>query len=258
MTENSTQSDAPWFTGRTALVTGGGSRIGRAIAAALAARGMDVLVVGRRADSLAEAAASDPRIRCHVADVANSGNIAEVVHAATGALGRLDVVVNNAAVMKPAALDQIDVADAREMWETNVLGPTLLAKEALPWLERSRGSIVNVSSTFGSKPAPRISQYGASKAALEQLTRSWALELAGRRVRVNAVAPGPTESQALDRSGLSAEEIEQVKEEERQQIPLGRRGVPEDVAHWVVTLTDPAAAWVTGQVIGVDGGYLLA
>jgi NAD(P)-dependent dehydrogenase (short-subunit alcohol dehydrogenase family) len=92
---------------------------------------------------------------------------------------------------------------------------------------------------------------------MEHLTRSWALELAEHGVRVNAVAPGPTESEALDRMGLTPAEIASVKADERNRIPLGRRGEAEDVAPWVVALADPAS-WVTGQVIGVDGGYLLA
>ncbi|HEV7451580.1 MAG TPA: SDR family oxidoreductase [Pseudonocardiaceae bacterium] len=257
MIEHSTAPDAGDLSGRTALVTGGGSGIGRAIALALAGRGMDVLVVGRRAAAISGTAALCSGIRHLVADVADPKDTPRVVHAAAAELGRLDVLVNNAAILRPAPLEKIELASAREVWETNVLGPTLLAQAALPHLVASRGAIVNVSSTFGTKPAPQISQYGASKAALEQLTRSWVLELADRGVRVNAVAPGPTQSEGLSRSGLSSAQIEQVKAEEQRQIPLGRRGEPEDVAYWVVTLADPAASWVTGQVIGVDGGYLL-
>jgi NAD(P)-dependent dehydrogenase (short-subunit alcohol dehydrogenase family) len=136
-------------------------------------------------------------------------------------------------------------------------GGELLTQAALPHLTASKGAIVNVSSTFGAKPAPGMSQYGASKAALDQLTRSWALELADRGIRVNAVSPGPTETGALQRSGRSPAQIEEIKARERQRIPLGRRGEPEDVAYWVVALADPAANWMTGQIIGIDGGYLL-
>jgi NAD(P)-dependent dehydrogenase (short-subunit alcohol dehydrogenase family) len=154
-------------------------------------------------------------------------------------------------------LEQIELAAAQQMWATIVLGPTLLAQQALPYLIDSQGVIINISSTFGAKPAPQLSLYGATKAALKQLTRSWALELGPRGVRVNAVAPGPVESEAFDRMGLSQAEIEHIKAEERDRIPLRRRGQPEDVASWVVALADPSS-WVIGQVIGVDGGYLLA
>lgn len=141
-----------------------------------------------------------------------------------------------------------------DIFATNVLGPTLLARAALPHLRATRGNIVNVSSTFGHKPAAGVSHYGASKAALEHLTRSWALELASSGVRVNAVAPGPTETPMLERSGVPADALAAIKADEVKRIPLGRRGEPAEVAHWIVALADPAAAWVTGQVVGVDGG----
>lgn len=179
------------------MVTGAGSGIGRAVAIALAGRGMDVLAVGRRPTALSETAAMGSGIRQLVADVADPENISTVVHTAATELGRIDLLVNNAAILRPAPLEKIELASARELWEINVLGPTLLAQAALPHLVSCRGAIINISSTFGAKPAPGISQYGAGKAALESLTRSWALELADRDVRVNAIAPGPTESEVL-------------------------------------------------------------
>jgi NAD(P)-dependent dehydrogenase (short-subunit alcohol dehydrogenase family) len=239
---------------RTALVTGGGSGIGRAIAVAMAERGLDVLVTGRRPDALAGTAALHPRIRTHVADVSDPAGAATVVAAA--ASRRLDVLVNNAGVTAVTPLGRIDADDAQRLWTTNVLGPTMLTQVALPLLVAARGVVVNVSSTFAKKPAPQISMYGATKAALEQLTRSWALELAPDGVRVNAVAPGPVASEALQSAGLSSQQIAQVEAEERAQIPLGRRGRPEDVASWVVALAEPDA-WVTGQVVAIDGGYAL-
>src|SRR5882757_11037 len=253
----SQDSLAPQPAPRTALVTGGGSGIGRASAVALAASGMDVLVIGRRQQALQDTADLHPGIRYLVGDITEAEDIAAAVRVAATTHDRIDVVVNNAGIINPAPLEKIEEDAALAVWRTNVLAPTLLAKAALPYLVRTRGVIINVSSTFGGKPAPGASQYGASKAALEQLTRSWAVELADRGVRVNAVAPGPTESEALRGAGLSPEVIERAKAEERSRIPLGRRGEPEDVARWVVAFADPAAGWVTGQVLGVDGGYRL-
>jgi NAD(P)-dependent dehydrogenase (short-subunit alcohol dehydrogenase family) len=136
-----------------------------------------------------------------------------------------------------------------------VLGPSLLAAAALPSLMAAKGSIINISSTYGHKPAIGLSHYAASKAALEHLTRCWALELAPHGVRVNAVAPGPTESGALTgMMGLSPEQAGAIRQQESEQIPLRRRGAPEDVARWIVQLADPASEWMTGQIIAVDGG----
>jgi NAD(P)-dependent dehydrogenase (short-subunit alcohol dehydrogenase family) len=141
----------------------------------------------------------------------------------------------------------------------NVVGPSLLAAAALPHLQNTRGTIINVSSTFGHKPGALLSHYAASKAALEHLTRCWALELAPVGIRVNAVAAGPTESGALTgMMGLSPEQAASLKEQERAQIPLGRRGIPDDIANWIVRLADPEAGWTTGQVIAVDGGLGLS
>lgn len=168
---------------------------------------MDVLVVGRRAVAIAATAALRSGIRSLTADVAHAEDIPRMVEAAASEHGRIDLLVNNAAVLRAATLEDTELQQAREMWATNVLAPTLLAKAALPYLVVSRGSIINVSSTFGGKPAPGVGQYEATKAALE---------LADRGVRVNAVAPGPTESEGLERSVMSEGDIERVKAAERE------------------------------------------
>jgi NAD(P)-dependent dehydrogenase (short-subunit alcohol dehydrogenase family) len=165
------------------------------------------------------------------------------------------VLVNNAGAGAIMPLADVSAARMIDIFAVNVFGPSLLAKEALPHLKRTKGSIINISSTYGSKAGAGLSHYGASKAALEYLTRAWALELAPAGIRVNAIAVGPTESSALtDMMGLSAEQAEEVKQHERKQIPLGRRGSPDEVARWILSFANSKNEWVTGQVFGVDGG----
>jgi NAD(P)-dependent dehydrogenase (short-subunit alcohol dehydrogenase family) len=163
--------------------------------------------------------------------------------------------VNNAGAGAIMPLADVSAGHVTDIFAVNVLGPSLLAKEALSHLKETKGSIVNISSTYGSKAGAGLSHYGASKAALEYLTRAWALELASTGIRVNAIAVGPTESGALTgMMGLSAEQAEAVKQHEQQQIPLGRRGFPDEVARWILSFANPENEWVTGQVFGVDGG----
>ena len=244
---------------RIVIVTGGSSGIGRAAARRFAEAGAKVIITGRRAAALEEAAGDHPDISGLVADAASPEDAARTVAKAVDAYGRLDVLVNNAGAGAILSLADATAGRIAGIFAVNVLGASLLATAALPHLTAARGAIVNVSSTYGHKPAALLSHYAASKAALEQLTRCWALELAPQGVRVNAVAAGPTETGALTgMMGLSAEQAAVVEAQEREQIPLKRRGKPEDVARWIVALADPASDWVTGQVIAADGGLGLA
>jgi NAD(P)-dependent dehydrogenase (short-subunit alcohol dehydrogenase family) len=244
------------FADQVVIVTGAGSGIGRATAAAFAEAGAHVLGVGRRADALAATAALHPGIAAFPADLSHDGGPEAVVQAAAGKWGRIDVLVNNAGVFAAMRLGQVTAAQIAEMLAINVIAPSLLASTALPYLKAAQGTLVNVSSTFGHRPAAGAGHYGASKAALEQLTRSWALELAPDRIRVNAVAPGPTESEALSAAGLDAV-IEQIKAGEAARIPLGRRGHPAEVAAWILRLADAHTTWLTGQILSIDGGLEL-
>lgn len=244
---------------KVVIVTGGSSGIGQETALQFARQGARVLITGRNESALEAVAATHPNLASVVADVARPDDAARTIRRATDTWGRIDVLVNNAGA--GAILPLADATHERmiSIFGTNVIGPSLLASAALPYLARTKGAIINVSSTYGHKPAANLSHYAASKAALEHLTRCWALELAPQGVRVNAVAAGPTESSALTgMMGLNREQAEAIKAQERGMIPLGRRGQPEDIARWIVSIADPASEWLTGQILAVDGGLGLA
>jgi NAD(P)-dependent dehydrogenase (short-subunit alcohol dehydrogenase family) len=245
------------FADQVVIVTGAGSGIGRAAATAFAEAGARVLGVGRRANALEETVTRHPAIAPFVADVTLDGGPEAIVQAAVGRWGRVDALINNAGVFTAMPLSEVTGERINHLLAVNVTAPSLLAQAALPYLKESRGVIVNVSSTFGHRPIAGASHYGASKAAIEQLTRCWALELASDQIRVNAVAPGPTESEALTAAGLSDNAIDQIKADEAASIPLGRRGDPAEVAAWILRLSDAQTAWLTGQVLTIDGGLEL-
>lgn len=247
------------FQDKVAIVTGGGAGIGLATARMLAGAGARVLVTGRRASALEAAAAGEAGIATLVADAGDPADAPRTIEAALARWGRLDILVNNAGAGSPRGLAETSLPHLQGIYAANVFGPALLAAAALPHLERTGGCIVNVSSALARKPLAGFADYAASKAALEQMTRCWALELASSGVRVNAVAAGPVETGFLEeRMGFTREQADEIRERERSLIPLGRRGAPEDVAAWILALAGPCASWVTGQVLSVDGGFVLA
>lgn len=240
------------------IITGGAAGIGLAAARAFALQGTHVLITGRRVSRLEEISRLENRIHHLVADVANPVDAQRTIAKAVELWGRIDVLVNNAGAGQPMPLTDTIAEHVNHVYTVNTIGPTLLAAAAVSHLIQSSGSIINISSSLATKPVAGFANYCASKAALEQLTRCWALELAPHRVRVNAVASGPVESDFLEeRMGLSREQAEAVKAQEREAIPLGRRGVPQDVARWIVALASRDADWVTGQVFNIDGGFTL-
>jgi NAD(P)-dependent dehydrogenase (short-subunit alcohol dehydrogenase family) len=238
-----------------AIVTGAGSGVGRALAAALLKQGWRLVLVGRREDRLRATAASAPSdaVRIVARDIGEATAPKQIVDTAVEAFGHLDALVNNAGVARFAKVGDTTRADLTLMLSTNLIGPLTLIQAAAPRLAAQNGVVVNVGSIGGVLALPGRATYGASKAGLHHLTRSLARELAPN-VRVNAVAPGAVDTEMYDDLGLSAEQVRELRDEMIATTPLARMGRPEDVVPWIELLLGEAGEWVTGSVIVVDGG----
>lgn len=246
------------FADQVVVVTGGGTGIGRAAALAFAEQGAaSVIVTGRRQQPLDEAAALHSALVPVVADVTTSEGAEAVAAAVTERGGRLDVLVHNAGVFGETPLHDLDADEVRRQFEVNVVGPVLLTGRLLPLLASPGGNIVVVSSISARVAVPAQSVYGASKAAVDHLIRSWARELGPKGIRVNGVAPGNVETDILGVGGIAPETIEQWRTGYADVAPAGRIGGVADISSWITRLAEPASSWVTGEIIVVDGGRLL-
>lgn len=240
--------------GRRALVTGAASGIGRATAALLAAEGahvaaVDVTLPGL--DSLAaEARAAGHDVRPWPMDVTDDASVRRVVGEVASALGGIDILVNCAGVSIPAAFG--DEAAWQKTLDVNLNGMMRTIRAALPHLEAcGAGRIVNIASTEGLGATPLISPYTASKHAVIGLTRALAVEVALKGITVNAICPGPI------RTGMTAPIPEEAKQKwARRNVPMKRYGEPDEIAHSILSLVLPAASFITGTYLVVDGGLM--
>ena len=243
--------------GKVAVVTGASKGIGAGIAKALAAQGASVVVNYAASQAGADAVVAEIKRAggnavAVQASLAKEVDVKRLFAATREAFGRLDILVNNAGVYQFGALEDVTEAEFHRQFDTNVLGPILATREAVKLFPAEGGSVINVSSIASEKGLPGATIYGATKGALDQITRTHAIELAPKRIRVNTIAPGGVETEGTHTAGIIGSDME------AQMVagtPLGRLGQPDDIADVAVFLASDASRWITGDRIRVAGGF---
>jgi len=244
--------------GRVAIVTGGGSGIGRAIALAFSEQFAEVVVAGRRPDKLEETAAAIRKaggealaIPC---DVSKAQDAQRVVDQTETAFGRVDVLVNNAGALSVSTVETIAEDEWDRLMATNLKGPFLMSRAVLPAMRRAGGgSIINIGSVLGLVAMKDRAAYCASKGGVTLLTKAMAIDHAKDNIRVNCICPSIVETDLVQ--GLfSTEEGAKVRDARLATLPLGRFGKPQDIAGLAAYLASDESSWMTGTAIPLDGG----
>jgi 3-oxoacyl-[acyl-carrier protein] reductase len=242
---------------KVAVVTGASKGIGASIAKHFAAEGAKVVVnyasSKEGADRVVKMINDNGGIAIAVqADVSNEADVTRLFEETRKAFGTLDILVNNAVYQGYAHIEQVSVETFHQSFNVNVLGPILTIQAALKMFGAKGGNIINISSGASKMPLPTASLYSATKAALDAITVSLSKELGAKKVRINSILPGATETEGATSAGITAgSEYEKIF---IANTPLGRRGQPADIAKVAVFLASDDAAWITGEQISVSGG----
>jgi NAD(P)-dependent dehydrogenase (short-subunit alcohol dehydrogenase family) len=240
--------------GKVAVITGGNSGMGLATAKRFVEEGAHVVITGRREEELAEAAAFIGRNVTTVAgDVSNVEDLDRLYAVVKEKHGHIDMLFANAGGGTVAPLATATEAHFDKIFDVNVKGLFFTVQKALP-LFKDGGSIILTSSNANVLGVPAFTAYAASKAAVRSFARGWTMELKDRKIRVNSMSPGPIETPALEKAGLTVEQAEQAAAQFASQVPLGRRGKPEEIAAVVAFLASDESSYITGVDLAVDGG----
>jgi len=246
------------LTGKVAIVTGATSGIGRATARLFAKNEAKVVAIGRNETDLGhlrdEFRDDAGEIRPHLADVTEFSQVDRFVSETIDNYGRLDILVNAAGIIKNGNITDTTLDEWDKMLNINLRSVFYLMQKCVPYLESSKGNIVNVSSVTGPRAFPNVLAYCVSKAGIDQLTRCSALELAPKGVRVNAVNPGVVVTNLHKRSGMDDEKYEHFLEHSKTTHPLGRAGDASEVAELIMFLASDKAGWITAATYEIDGG----
>src|SRR5438046_2772942 len=246
--------------GKVAVITGASKGIGAAIAKSLAAEGAAVVVNYASSKTGADKVVSEitsarGKAVAVQGDVARKADIERLFAETKKAFGRLDILVNNAGIYEFSPIESITEEHFHKQFNLNVLGLILTTQEAVKHFGPSGGSIVNISSVVSTLTPPNGSVYSATKAAVDAVTKTLAKELGPRKIRVNSINPGMVETEGTHSAGITESDMRRQTE---RQTPLGRIGVPEDIAPAAVFLASAEAAWITGETLYISGGSRLS
>jgi NAD(P)-dependent dehydrogenase (short-subunit alcohol dehydrogenase family) len=242
------------LSGKIALVTGGNSGIGLATAKLFAEEGAKVVITGRRQEALDEAARIiAPSVLAVQGDVAKMADLDRLFSTIKNKFGHLDVLFANAGFPEFAPLGQVTEDQFDRQFDTNVKGLFFTVQKALPLL-RDGSSIILTASGAGQKGMEASSVYAATKAAVRSFARTWTTDLKGRKIRVNAVSPGPIDTPIFGKMGISEEQAQGFKQAVAGMVPMGRIGTVEEVARTVLFLASSDSSYITGIDLAADGG----
>ncbi|MDH3361279.1 MAG: SDR family oxidoreductase [Nitrosopumilus sp.] len=241
------------LSGKIALVTGGSRGIGFATAKILSENGAIVIITSKNQERLEKAASEIPNAIGITSDIRNTNDVKNVVTKIIKKFGKLDILVNNAGIFpKIKQLHEINEDEWNEVLDVNLTGQFRFTKEAIPYLQKTSGSIINISSDAGLKAYQGFNAdaYSASKAALILLTKCWALEYAKDKIRVNCICPGVVDTD-MTKPFLKTQKDKEFMDNEH---PIGRIGQPQEIGKAVLYFASDDASWTTGAILTVDGG----